>query len=214
MSDHDHEKGVEQTPGVVFDSIVSRRSTPKLVAPGPEASQLQRILLAGECAPDHGLLKPWRFYIVSGEARARLGALFAQADTVDQSDQRAVEKATSMPLRAPLLIVITSTCTLGSKFPELEQMMAVSAAVQNMQLVAHEEGFAAMWRTGTMAYDPHVKRCFNVAEHDQIIGFLYVGTPEKVPAPRNLEKMAARLNERAFEWQGQDQVSAWQALED
>ena len=43
-----------------------------------------------------------------------------------------------MPLRAPLLIVITSACTLGSKFPELEQMMAVSAAVQNMQLVAHE----------------------------------------------------------------------------
>ena len=46
--------------------------------PGPDEAALQRILAAGAAAPDHGLLRPWRFLVVRGAGRERLGELFAE----------------------------------------------------------------------------------------------------------------------------------------
>ena len=52
---------------------------PFLTGPGPDAAMLAEILAAGASAPDHGRLRPWRFIVIRGDARERLGEVFAEA---------------------------------------------------------------------------------------------------------------------------------------
>jgi len=51
----------------------------RLVAPGPGAAALALIVEAAAHAPDHGLLRPWRFVLIPPERRADLGDVFAEA---------------------------------------------------------------------------------------------------------------------------------------
>ena len=51
----------------------------RLVAPGPDAAALSRIVEAGAHAPDHGLLRPWRFILIPQHRRGALGDVFADA---------------------------------------------------------------------------------------------------------------------------------------
>ncbi len=59
--------------------------------------------------------------------------------------------------------------------PETEQLISTGAAVSNMMLSAHSQGIGAMWPTGAMAYHPVIKQGLGLAEHEKIVGFLYLG---------------------------------------
>lgn len=163
-----------------FDALVTRSTVPpvKMAGPGPDEAQLRRILEAGAAAPDHGRLRPWRFHLVRGSARERLGELFARAAQAQlaQVSEAELEKQRTGPLRAPVVLVVTTRIARGNpKVPEVEQLASAAAAAQNMLLAAHALGFAGKWSTGRSAYDPMVRAAFGVAGEDQIVGFLYLG---------------------------------------
>ena len=54
-------------------ALTTRVSSPRLDQPGPSDEQLDLLLRAAIRAPDHGLLRPWRFIVLEGEQRERLG---------------------------------------------------------------------------------------------------------------------------------------------
>ena len=54
-------------------ALTTRVSAPRLEAPGPSDEQLDMLLRAAIRAPDHGLLRPWRFIVLQGRQRERLG---------------------------------------------------------------------------------------------------------------------------------------------
>src|SRR5215472_7171373 len=60
-----------------IDALVTRRSAVTLTEPAPDAGALELIFASAVHAPDHGRLRPWRFVVVRGEARARFGELLA-----------------------------------------------------------------------------------------------------------------------------------------
>jgi hypothetical protein len=41
-----------------------------------------------------------------------------------------------------------------------------------------------MWRTGAAAYDQEVGQALGFGEGAMIVGFLYLGTPDAMPRPR------------------------------
>ena len=88
-----------------LDALLNRVSVPRLVEPAPDATQREMLFRAALRAPDHGQLRPWRFLTVEGQARERMGELFAEALQVAdaQAAPEALNKARGMPLRAPLL---------------------------------------------------------------------------------------------------------------
>ena len=148
---------------------------------------MRRILEAGVAAPDHGMLRPWRFLVVREAGRARLGELFAafvQRQSAAVSPEE-LEKQRTAPLRAPLIIVVVARVQPHHpKIPEVEQLAAVASATQNMLLAAHALGFAAKWATGRQAYDAQVKAGLGLGERDRIVGFLYLGSATgDYPAP-------------------------------
>jgi nitroreductase len=173
----------------VTQAILTRQSPNRLVDPAPPDEVIDAALRAATAAPDHGMLRPWRFFIIRGDDRHRLGALFAErlrsrSPDVSEAD---LERERSRPLRAPLIIAVASRLRQDHpKVPTVEQVLATGAAIQNMLLAFHASGYATMWKTGPAAYDDLVKKAFGLDSADVLAGFIYVGmAPEQSrPKPR------------------------------
>jgi nitroreductase len=165
----------------LIEAIVGRRTVPqlKMAEPGPSEEELRALLEAGAAAPDHGRVRPWRFLLVRGEARARLGQLFAEAAMAERPDLSAadIEKQRAAPLRAPLIIVVaTRLDRRKGRPPEIEQIASAAAAAQNILLAAHAMGYAGKWSTGRNAYMPAIKAGLGIPAEDHVLGFLYIGS--------------------------------------
>ncbi|HET8706429.1 MAG TPA: nitroreductase family protein [Pseudomonadales bacterium] len=167
----------------LIQGILTRSSNPKLVSPAPQPEQLNTVIRCGARAPDHGRMRPWRFVVVEGEGLAQLGAVFEAATLQDnpQAETAALARARSLPLRAPMIIMVAAVTAENPKVPRIEQIIAAGAAAQNIQLALHALGYGCMWRTGAMAAHPHVKSFFKLKSEDEIVGFLYVGTIDGEP---------------------------------
>ncbi len=161
-----------------LDALHLRSSVPKLSDPAPSEEMLENIYKAAFRAADHAVLRPWRFLVIKGEARDRLGDLFVEAGLSADPllAPEAIEKLRCKPLRAPLILVCISSYKPHPKVPELEQDLSAGAATQNMLLAAFAQGLGAMWRTGSLAYNPVVKSGLGLSDAEKIIGFLYIGT--------------------------------------
>ena len=75
-----------------LDALHSRISFPKLNDPIPEQEVLDNIYKSAFRAADHAVLRPWRFLVIKGESRARLGELFVSAASTDRPDITEAEK--------------------------------------------------------------------------------------------------------------------------
>jgi nitroreductase len=125
------------------------------------------------------LLRPWRFILVEGDQRVQLGEMLAQCCLQDQSDlnEAQLEKLRQAPLRAPTMLIVVAEISAPHKVSAIDQIMACAAAVQNLLLTAHAIGVGAMWRTGAPALSPTLKTRLGFRPEDEIVGFIYLGTP-------------------------------------
>jgi nitroreductase len=186
-----------------IDTLLARRSvSPRLVRdPGPDDTALRTILSAGARAADHGKMRPWRFVVVRGDARARLGDVFARCrrQRDPEANDAEIDKERAKPLRAPLVIVVAAHVVAGHPtVRSVDQVYAAAAAAQNILLACFELGFGAMWLTGSNAHDPNVKRALGLLASDEIVGFLYVGSIDTMPEPIPVDDLDTSI----IEWMG------------
>ncbi|ASV55074.1 MULTISPECIES: NAD(P)H nitroreductase [Lelliottia] len=161
-----------------LELLVNRRSASRLAEPAPAGEQLENILRAGMRAPDHGTLTPWHFFIIEGAGRDRFSTLLENGAMAAEQDEKAIDKARNAPFRAPMIIAVVAKCQPEHKVPVWEQEMSAGCAVMAMQMAAVAQGFNGVWRTGPLTDSPVVREGFSCAEHDKIVGFLYLGTPQ------------------------------------
>jgi nitroreductase len=168
---------VSDTHAAVLTAIDARASALKLTEPGPTHEHLEQIMRAGMRAPDHGRLRPWRFVVLEGSARDKLGNEMARLSLAKfpQSTPEQLDKERRKVLRAPTIVVVAAKITAG-KIPEVEQIGAVAAGVENMILAAQALGYGAMWKTGAPAYDAQTKTMLGLDAQDPIVAFLYLGS--------------------------------------
>ncbi len=186
-----------------MENLMSRNSVPpKLLSePAPENEVLQEILNTAVRAPDHGAIQPWRFHIVRGEARARLAEIFVEALLKRDPDapEAAITKERNRTKFAPIVIVAcTEVTTDHPNVPPVEQIVSTGAAVQNIMNAAHSKGYGSFLSTGKNAQDPYVKQAFNLTDKDEIVGFVYLGTPK----PGLSAKPRPDVAEFCTEWTG------------
>ncbi len=154
------------------------------VKPDPvPRSSIEKLLSAAVQAPNHHRIRPWRFVVLTGAARNRLGEVMAQvmSKRVPETPDPVLDIERAKPLRAPLIIAVGVDKPIGPKVVDIENVCAAAASVQNLLLAAVGEGLAGMWRTGTAAYDPEVKAFLGFAPDQHLIGFIYIGYPEFAP---------------------------------
>ena len=177
--------------------LQNRVSITKLVAPAPNAVQLLEVFKAANRAPDHGKLKPWRFLVIEGSGLDSLSNVLVDALVAANPDVSAtvLEKTRNMPFRAPMIIVAIARCSEHPKVPKQEQMLASAAATQNLLNALFVMGFGAVWRTGELAYNERVKSALGLNREEEIVGFVYVGSPQgEIPAPSHEDVKAIFTN--------------------
>jgi nitroreductase len=149
--------------------------------PGPSDADLRLIFEAAVRAPDHGKLRPWRFFVIRGDAREHLSELFASAVKRREpgATESQIEKEREKPLRSPMVVAVVAKVVTGHKIPPIEQTMSAAAAAMNILNAVHSLGYGAKWVTGANCYDPVFLRDFGLEETDQLVGFIHVGTPQE-----------------------------------
>ncbi|MCG7371398.1 NAD(P)H nitroreductase [Pseudomonas luteola] len=166
-----------------LDVLLNRVSVARLTEPAPTAEQLETLFAAALRAPDHKQLRPWRFLTIQGEGRQALGELFSRAVLAQrpESPPEALAKARNMPMRAPLLVVAVACIQEHPKVPAQEQILAAGCAAHALELAAYAMGLGAIWRSGDLTHDPVVREGLGIGAHEEIVGFIYLGTPDVTP---------------------------------
>ena len=162
-------------------------SPKRLISPGPNPEQLQRMLLAAATAPDHGLLIPWRFIEIPAHRRAALGEVFALAliDRDPSATLEQIDDARSKAMRAPLLML--AVARLGKEEPDtppLERMISLGCAVQNILLSAQCQGFGSGLTSGRAIGSARMRALFSLPVGEEAVCFINIGTAAKVKSPR------------------------------
>ncbi len=168
-----------------LQAIHSRQSV-AAVKPDPlPRALIEKLLSAAVQAPNHYKVRPWRFVVLAGTGRERLGEAMAQSlkSRFPDLPPEALDKERGKALRAPAVIAIGVDKPAESKVIEVENISAASAAAQNLLLAAQALGLAAKWRTGDEARDPLVKQALGFASDQHVVAFLYIGYPEAETPP-------------------------------
>lgn len=167
--------------------LLNRRSCHSLTEPGPEGEALDLIFRAALRVPDFQRLRPFRFLVAVGEGRDRLGEAMRRAAIALGKPEDVVARAPRMPLRAPMVITVVASPKPHDLVPELDQILSAGCTVMAMQAAAVGLGFGGVWRSGWMMHDAGFHRELGLAEGEQIVGFLYLGTPARPPEPAKPE---------------------------
>lgn len=169
----------------LFEAIHDRQTQGKVKPDALPRGTIEKILSAAAQAPNHYKVRPWRFVVLTGDGRNKLGDVMAasQKDRKPDLPQEAFDKTRSLPLRAPVMIAVGVDKPVEEKVIEVENISAASAACQNILLAAHGLGLGAIWRTGEWARDAKVKEFLGFAVDQHIVGFIYLGFPEFTPDP-------------------------------
>jgi len=164
--------------------IRNRRSIkPLKMKPTPIADTIIETLLENaNWAPTHGLTEPWRFKLFSGESRKKLAefqtSLYKKKMSEDKFKQAKYERLGKNPLNVSHVIALCMKRQESEKLPEIEELLAVACAVQNIHLSATCYGIGALWSSGFPTYEEELKPFLGLNEKDKCLGFLYLGYPE------------------------------------
>ena len=161
--------------------IVNRRSAKPVTMNGKkiEDVQISQLLELANWAPTHGFTEPWRFVVYSNDAVKQF--CYHHAEMYKDNTPSAAfntgkyEKQLHNGDYASHIIAVYMKRGANPNIPELEEICAVSAAVQNILLGAEAMGIAVLWSTGGLVLQPAMKAYFGLGDDDLMIGLLYLG---------------------------------------
>lgn len=160
----------------ILDAVNRRRSQPKVTADAPSHDELLPLVSAAASVADHGSLRPWRLIELRGDARARLGAAFAEASGAGAKD---AAKLAGKAMRASLLIAVVASFQPSHKVADWEQEAVASGVAHTLSLLLDDAGWGVMWRTGHLTRSLPVRVMHGLADNEQLLGWLYVGGRER-----------------------------------
>jgi nitroreductase len=180
--------------------LQQRRSVPArwLGEPGPTPQDIETLLTVAARVPDHGKLVPWRFILIEGEARHRLGETLAAAFQADNPNATAEQLAAERERfsHAPLVVAVVSRVVPHVKIPDWEQVLSAGAVCMNLLNAATALGFGASWLTGWAAFDRRILDVLGLSPTERIAGFVHIGTtkePQTDRARPNLAEIVTRF---------------------
>jgi nitroreductase len=157
--------------------MLGRRSARLLAPPGPTADELDAILRAASTVPDHGRLRPYRFVVVEGDARARFGdALAAATEELEGPlSAEARERCRAKAFVGPTLVVIVASPLPGSRIAEWEQVATAACTGYAISLAAHALGLGAVWKSAAFLEGTALRGLFALEPHERLLGWVNLG---------------------------------------
>ncbi len=161
----------------VHEAIRTRYTADAFGDKAPPRELVERLIQTAVWAPNHHLTEPWRFFVVGGNEREKMGAAIAEwlqsAANPETPDEDDVARARRSMLRSPVTVVVAQSVEPGtSPVRDLEDYAACCCATHNLLLAAHADGLAAKWATGRMSRYRGAKDYLGLAERDRIVAYV------------------------------------------
>ncbi|HEY1531587.1 MAG TPA: nitroreductase family protein, partial [Galbitalea sp.] len=163
---------MSDTSSPVRTAVLRRRSYPRVTEAAPTTAELLPLIEAAATAPDHASLHPWRVIELRGDARARLGAAFVEESGLTGTD---AERLAAKPMRASLLLAVVSVHKESFKVHSWEQDAAAAGIAHLLTLLLDDAGWGVIWRTGGHTRSAAVRRVHQLADNEELLGWLYIG---------------------------------------
>lgn len=149
---------------------------------------IEKVLEAANWAPTHKRTEPWRFKVLLGESKEKLGLFlsYKYLDVEARPKQIKVKKLIENPKKAGAIIAICMQRDPNESLPEWEEIAATAMAVQNMWLCCTEMRIGCYWSSpGLLKY---MDEFFEMKEGEKCLGFFYMGNydetlPEGIRGP-------------------------------
>jgi nitroreductase len=174
---------------VLAELIVNRRSIKPAVFNGKKIDDqhIVQLLTLANWAPTHGFTEPWRFIVYSDDAVKKFCADQAELYKLNEPpasfNAAKYDKQLHNGDNTSHLVAAYMKRGANPNIPELEELCATAAAVQNILLGAEALGIATLWSTGGMVLRPEMKDYLGLDEADRMIGVLSLGYTDQAPGP-------------------------------
>ncbi|MBL0683563.1 nitroreductase family protein [Aquimarina mytili] len=163
----------------INEIIRNRRSIfPPQYNDKPVSKAFIKILLENaNWAPTHRLTQPWRFKVVQGSSKDRLGTFLSDTYTDITSDQDFSpfkhKKIRNNCTMASAIIVICMKRDEKKRIPEWEEIASTAMAVQNMWLTCSANDIGCYWSSPKLIN--YMGDFFDFEEGERCLGFFYLG---------------------------------------
>ena len=136
---------------------------------------ISKILEAANWAPTHKRTEPWRFKVLTGDSKERLGNFLSEKYQQTEEKPKAVKvkKLRENPQRAAAVILICMQRDPKESIPEWEEIAATAMAVQNMWLMCTELGIGSYWSSPSLIN--FIGDFTELSEGERCLGLFYMG---------------------------------------
>lgn len=187
-----------------FWQVVEGRHSVRDFKPDPIPREvLARMVHAASIAPSAMNEQPWRFHVTTGETRSALGKLVSQA-TIHLSEymevlgperyEDAVKWYSSLG-DAPVVIAV-SVATPESDFDNINRLVSVGAALENLMLAATAQGLGCCNITFSWWVKDELEKLLGIDAERTMVSIVAIGYPSDAPlaAPPKNEDIADWLD--------------------
>jgi len=189
----------------MIDAIQNRRSIRKYKAAPVSKEIIEEILKAGTMAPSSKNRQPWKFIVVSGNAKNEM--LYCMKEGLEREKKEPLIPESAPFLggafhtfqimkEAPVIIFILNTlskdipCSLSTdeRIGEICNAQSIGAAIENMTLAATHLGLGSLWICDTFFAQKEL--CDWLDSDGELYAALAVGYADESPIarPRNAFK--------------------------
>ena len=166
---------------IVSDVIKKRRTVKpsKMNSKTIQKEQIIQLLELADWAPTHKHTEPWRFIVYSGDKARKFvsdhAELYRKSTPEEKFKNEKYEKILANGNNLSHLIVCIMKRDEEKRVPEIEEVSAAAAAIQNLLLGAASLGIASFWSTGGMTHTDAMKEYLGLNMDDNVMGLIYLG---------------------------------------
>lgn len=175
-----------QEPGV--RQVITRRRTvkpDKMNGRPIDDEIIMDLLRLADWAPTHANTEPWRFVVFSGPAvkkfTQRHADLYRQYTAEASFTEQKFANLARLGEQVSHLIIVWMKRVPNHKIPEIEEVAATSAAIQNLLLAATAQNIVSFWSTGGMTHHAAMREELKLGAEDRVLGMLYLGYSDEPP---------------------------------
>lgn len=183
---------------IISAIIKNRRSIKPIMMDGNKIPyyQVKALLELADWAPTHGFTEPWRFRVYANppEFCHQHAEMYKASTKAEDFIEGVYNNLFHQGDKASHVIITTMKRGNLPKIPVIEEIEAVSCAIQNILLGATALNIASFWSTGGMALKPPMRDFLNLAEDDQLIGVIYLGYADEHPEGKRTIPLDEKVN--------------------
>jgi nitroreductase len=155
---------------------------------------ITQILETANYAPTHKLTQPWRFTVLTGAAKERLGAelgaIYKRTIPTEKFLQKKYNSFAEKTGQAACIVAIQIRFH-PDQLPAWEEIAATACAVQNMALTAESLNIGAYWSSPPLI--DNLGDFLNLKEDEKCYGLFYMGYHEDVRREANRDPMVNKI---------------------